>query len=47
MEDKDLKALAIELSKSLKTPKDLNQLCAMLKKVSIEAEPWEQNSVNT
>lgn len=37
MKEKDIKALAAELAKSLKTPEDLNQLCAILKKVSIEA----------
>ena len=36
MNEKEIKALAGELSKSLKTPEDLNELCAVLKKVSIE-----------
>jgi len=37
MKEKEIQALAGELAKSLKTPEDLNQLCAVLKKVSIEA----------
>ena len=37
MNEKEIKALAEELSQSPKTPEDQNQLFTVLKKVSIEA----------
>ncbi|WP_150539100.1 IS256 family transposase [Actinobacillus vicugnae] len=37
MNEKQLKALAAELAKNLKTPEDLNQLSRMLKKITVEA----------
>ncbi|MHA1067205.1 IS256 family transposase, partial [Enterobacter ludwigii] len=37
MEEKQLQALANELSRNLKTPEDLNQFDHLLKKISVEA----------
>lgn len=36
MNEHEIKALAGELFKNLEIPEDLNQLCAVLKKFSIE-----------
>ena len=37
MDEKQLKALANELAKNLKTPEDLSQFDRLLKKISVEA----------
>ena len=37
MDEKQLKALANELAKKLKTPEDLSQFDRLLKKISVEA----------